>query len=350
MIFQGRTRLRRVCAVTMAIAAVSTAAACKSSGPGDSSGGSNDAAFYKGKTVRLIVPYGPGGGYDQWPRVMQPYLKKYLGASNIDIVNAPGGGGLIGTGQIYNASPDGLTIGDTNAGGDVFDQMDNATGFNMDVTKYQWIGRPDDDPHVLATRTGSGIDFAKLLHTKSTVKALATGKGSSDYNAAVVIYNSFKIPFSMIAAFSGSSDEKASFLSGEGTTASLSSSDIAAVKGKANAILVVSAKKFSKLPNVPTVVDVAKEQKLPAQTVSALEALSDVMDLGHAWFAPKGVPAGRIAALRSAFQKTMADPKMLAAAKKAGLYPGYESGTQLTSAVEKALAQKSLFTELLKST
>ncbi|WP_375490560.1 Bug family tripartite tricarboxylate transporter substrate binding protein [uncultured Jatrophihabitans sp.] len=329
---------------------MSTAAACKSSGPGDSAGGSNDAAFYKGKTLRVIVPYGPGGGYDQWPRVMQPYLKKYLGVSNIDIVNAPGGGGLIGTGQIYNASPDGLTIGDTNAGGDVFDQMDNATGFNMDVTKYQWIGRPDDDPHVLATRTGSGVDFTKLLKTKSTVKALATGKGSSDYNAAVVVYNSFKIPFSMIAAFSGSSDEKASFLSGEGTTASLSSSDIAAVKGKAEAILVVSAKKFSKLPNVPTVVDVAKAQNLPTKTVSALQALSDVMDLGHAWFAPKGVPAGRITALQSAFQKAMADPKMLAAAKKAGLYPGYESGTQLSSAVNKALAQKSLFTELLKST
>lgn len=326
------------------------AAACKSSGSGGSGGGSDNAAFYKGKTLQIIVPYGPGGGYDQWPRIMEPYLKKYLGVSSIQVVNAPGGGGLIGTAKIYNAKPDGLTIGDTNAGGDVFDQMDHATGFNMDVTKYQWIGRPDDDPHVIATRDGSGLTFAKLIDSKSTIKALATGKGSSDYNAAVIVYNAFKVPFTMVAAFSGSSDEKAAFLSGEGTTASLSSSDIAAVKGKASAVVVVSSQAFDKLPGVPTVVQVAQQRHLPSSTIDALTALGQVMDLGHAWFAPKGVPAGRLAALRTAFHKAMTDPGMIAAAQKAGLYPGYESADQLKAATAKALSQKSLFTDLLKTT
>lgn len=325
------------------------AAGCGTSHAAAGNDSSSGASFYKGKTLSIVVPYGPGGGYDQWARVLSPYLQKYLGVSEVKVVNAPGGGGLIGTTQVYNAKPDGLTIGDTNAGGDVFDQMDQATGYTMDVTKYQWIGRPDDDPHVIATRDADHLTFDDLVSSTSTVKALATGKGSSDYNSAVIVYNAFKVPFQMVAAFSGSSAEKAAFLSGEGQTASLSSSDIAAVKGKASPVVVVSAQKFDKLPNVPTILDEAKKHNLPSSTVKALTALSGVMDLGHAFFAPNGVPADRLAALRTAFQKAMSDKGLLAAADKAGLYPGYESATDLTAATKQALAQKSLFTGLLKT-
>jgi tripartite-type tricarboxylate transporter receptor subunit TctC len=325
------------------------AAACGTSDNAKSTSSSGSPSFYEGKTLTVVVPYGPGGGYDQWARLLSPYLKKYLGVGDVKVVNAPGGGGLIGTGQIYHSAPDGLTIGDTNAGGDVFDQMDNATGFNVDVTKFNWIGRPDDDPHVIATRDPDHLTFDKLVNSTKQIKAMATGKGSSDYNSAVIIYNAFKVPFQMVAAFSGSSEEKAAFLSGEGTTSSLSASDIAAIKGKASPVVVVSEKPFDKLPGVPTIVDEAKKHDLSSQTIDALTGLTDVMDLGHAFFAPPGVPADRLDALRTAFQKAMNDKGLLAAADKAGLYVGYESGQDLAAGTKTALSQKDLFTSLLKT-
>jgi tripartite-type tricarboxylate transporter receptor subunit TctC len=339
---------RAVAALTLT-AGLAAACGTSNAASSDSGGSGSGSSFYQGKTLSVVVPYGPGGGYDQWARVLSPYLKKYLGVSDVKVVNAPGGGGLIGTGQIYHAAPDGLTIGDTNAGGDVFDQMDNATGYNVDVTKFNWIGRPDDDPHVIATRDPDHLTFDKIVDSKKQIKALATGKGSSDYNSAVILYNAFKVPFQMVAAFSGSSEEKAAFLSGEGTTSSLSASDIAAIKGKASPVVVVSAKPFDKLPQVPTIVDEAQKHNLSSQTIDALKGLTDVMDLGHAFFAPPGVPADRVEALRTAFQKAMNDKDLLAAADKAGLYPGYESGDDLTAATKDALAQKDLFTNLLKS-
>jgi tripartite-type tricarboxylate transporter receptor subunit TctC len=347
---QSRSGLRRIVSVAAALFLVTVSAAACHSGGASSASGTSGASFYQGKTLKFIVPYAPGGGYDQWPRVLEPYLKKYLGVASIQIMNVAGGGGLIGTSQIYHAKPDGLTIGDTNAGGDVFDQMDNAAGYDTDVTKYGWIGRPDDDPHVIAVRNGNYGSFSALAAQKDTIKALATGKGSSDYNAAVIVYNAFSIPFQMVAAFSGSSAEKAAFLSGEGATASLSSSDIAATSGKAKAVLLVSARTFGKLPDVPTVIQAAQQRGLSSSTVAALTALSEVMDLGHAFFAPPGVPAAQLAALRTAFAKAMQDPGALAAARQAGLYPGYESGQQLTTATEAALAKKSLFTNLLQTT
>jgi tripartite-type tricarboxylate transporter receptor subunit TctC len=333
------------------IALLGSAAACgphKSGGSSAADDGSGN--FFAGKTLQIIVPYGPGGGYDQWARVITPYMKKYLGAGQVKVVNTPGGGGLIGTQAIYQAKADGLTIGDTNAGGDVFDQIDHSSGFTIDMTKVDWLGRPDNDPHIIATHAkGPYPTFDKLLAGNGTISALATGKGSSDYNSAVIVYNAFKAHFKMVAAFSGSSEEKAAFMSGEGTTASLSSSDIAHISSDATSVVLVSARPFAKLPNVPTIIQEAQRHGLDARTVQALQALSGVMDLGHAFFAPPGVPADRLAALRTAFTKSLADPAFQKDAEKAGLYLGPESATDLSAAVTKALGQGALFTDLLKT-
>jgi tripartite-type tricarboxylate transporter receptor subunit TctC len=352
MLFHTPNRALRVttCAVAGALAMTAlTGCHLKGSSSSASSGGGG-ASFFKGKTLSIEVPYGPGGGYDQWARVIAPYMQKYLGAGKVMVVNTPGGGGLVGTQAIYNAPADGLTVGDTNAGGDVFDQIDHSSGFNLDMTKVSWLGRPDNDPHIIATHAkGPDKTFDNLVANKSTVSALATGKGSSDYNAAVIVYNAFKVPFKMVAAFSGSSDEKAAFTSGEGTSASLSSSDIASISDKANTVVLVSSKTFSKLPNVPTVTQEAQKHGVSGNTLQALQALSEIMDLGHAFFAPPGVPAARLTALRTAFKKSMDDPAFQKAAKKAGLYQGYETPADLSTAVTKALGKGSLFTDLLKT-
>jgi tripartite-type tricarboxylate transporter receptor subunit TctC len=341
----------RAAAAAAAVALLGAAlAGCGPNDKGSSASSGDGGNYFAGKTLQIIVPYGPGGGYDQWARVITPYMQKYLGASKVKVVNTPGGGGLIGTAAIFHAKPDGLTIGDTNAGGDVFDQIDHSSGFNLDMTKVAWLGRPDNDPHIIATHAkGGSATFDALLAGKGTISALATGKGSSDYNSAVIVYNAFKADFKMVAAFSGSSDEKAAFTSGEGTTASLSSSDIAHVSSDAKSVLLVSARPFGKLPNVPTVIQEARKHGLGGQTLQALQALSGVMDLGHAFFAPPGVPADRLAALRTAFTKSMGDPGFQKAARKAGLYLGPESATDLAKATTKALGEGSLFADLLKT-
>ncbi|MCL6637559.1 MAG: hypothetical protein K6T26_06405 [Alicyclobacillus sp.] len=319
---------------------------------GNTSGSASTSAaaeFYKGKTLTVIVPYGPGGGYDQWARLLAPYLQKYLGVAKVDVQNVTGGAGLVGTNQIYSAKPDGLTIGDTNAGGDVFDQISKAPGTNFDVSKFSWIGRPDDDPHIIAVHpNGQYQSFADLLKAKQPVKALATGKGSSDYNSAVITFNAFNIPFQMVAAFSGSKDEKAAFLRGNGDTCSLSASDIKQISDKAKVVVLQSTRAFDKLPGVPTIIDVAKQAGLSQDKIAGLTAMANVMDMGHAFFAPPGVPADRLAALREAFQKSLQDPSFQAEATKAGLYLGYASGQDLEQMTKDALSNQSLLQPLLK--
>src|SRR4051812_24286354 len=69
----------------------------------------SEKAFYAGKTVRMIVGSGVGGGYDVFSRLIAPYLSKTLGAQVI-VENVPGAGGLLALNKLYVAPPDGLQI------------------------------------------------------------------------------------------------------------------------------------------------------------------------------------------------------------------------------------------------
>jgi tripartite-type tricarboxylate transporter receptor subunit TctC len=295
---------------------------------------------YQGKTLTIVVPYGPGGGYDTWARLVAPYLKQFLGAAEVKVENRPGGGGLVGTNAVYSAKADGLTIGDTNAAGDVFAEMAKAPGVHFETAKFNWLARPDDDPHIIAVHPNSPYktfnDIIALKGGKTVLRCLATGRGSSDYNSAVIAMNAFHVPFLMVAAFKGSHAEKATFIAGGGDTISVSASDIAHLGSKARVVVLTASEPFAKLPGIPTVVQAAEQQKLSAKTIDALKIMSSVMDMGHAFFAPPGVPAARLAALRAGFAKTFQNKEFLAKAAKAGLYAGYQPAATLEQSTANA--------------
>src|SRR4029078_13626618 len=69
----------------------------------------SEKAFYAGKTVRMVVGSGTGGGYDVFSRMIAPYLAKTLGATVI-VENQPGAGGLLALNRLFTATPDGLHI------------------------------------------------------------------------------------------------------------------------------------------------------------------------------------------------------------------------------------------------
>ena len=69
-----------------------------------------------------------------------------------------------------------------------------------------------------------------------------------------------------------------------------------------------------------------------------LELLLAPQEMGRPVVAPPGLPAERLAALRSAFQKTLAGPDCLRDAEKAGVEVQYTSGEAVQSLLERAYA------------
>jgi tripartite-type tricarboxylate transporter receptor subunit TctC len=71
-----------------------------------------NAPDFKGKTMRIITGFAPGGSIDLRSRIFARHLGKYLpGNPKVIVQNVPGAGGVIAANYIYNAAkPDGLTI------------------------------------------------------------------------------------------------------------------------------------------------------------------------------------------------------------------------------------------------
>src|SRR5918997_7173665 len=67
------------------------------------------AQDYPTKTIRIIVPFDPGGVNDVAARVVATHLTQRLGKQVI-VENKPGAGGVVGTELGAQAAPDGYTL------------------------------------------------------------------------------------------------------------------------------------------------------------------------------------------------------------------------------------------------
>src|SRR5215207_6027054 len=98
----------------------------------------SEQAYFAGKTVRFVVGFGPGGGYDAYARMLAPYLSKVLGATVI-VENRPGAGGLVALNGVYIAPADGLTMMIVNGTAAVFSQLTDLQGARYDLDKIGYI-------------------------------------------------------------------------------------------------------------------------------------------------------------------------------------------------------------------
>ncbi len=71
------------------------------------------AEFYRGKTVRIIVGFSAGGGYDAYSRVIGRHLHKHIpGNPTVVVDNMAGAGSILAANHINNVAPkDGTIIG-----------------------------------------------------------------------------------------------------------------------------------------------------------------------------------------------------------------------------------------------
>ncbi len=104
-------------------------------------GAQSPAEFYKGKSVRLVVGFGPGGGYDLISRILAKHMPEHTAGKPVFIVqNMVGAGGVTAANNVYNvAAKEGLTIAAVNQGAAMY-QLLNGEGAQYDPAKFVWIG------------------------------------------------------------------------------------------------------------------------------------------------------------------------------------------------------------------
>jgi tripartite-type tricarboxylate transporter receptor subunit TctC len=95
--------------------------------------------YYKGKTIRFIVGFGAGGGYDAYSRMLAPHFERVLGASVI-VENHPGAGGLRALNRFQRAPDDGLQLTIVNGTGASLQQVLDMKGVRFDLTEMKVLG------------------------------------------------------------------------------------------------------------------------------------------------------------------------------------------------------------------
>src|SRR5262249_32824142 len=140
--------------------------------------------FYKGKTIRIIVGFSAGGGFDTYARALARHLSKHIAGNPAVVVeNMAGAGSLIAANHIYNvAKPDGLTMGHF-IGGLLLGQVLGQKGVEFDARKFEYVGAPTTDHVICAMTKASGItSIEKWMASKTPVKmgGLAPGASTPD--------------------------------------------------------------------------------------------------------------------------------------------------------------------------
>jgi tripartite-type tricarboxylate transporter receptor subunit TctC len=280
--------------------------------------------FFKGKTIRIVVPFAAGGGYDIYSRIIGRHMGKYIPGNPVFVVeNMTGAGGLIGINYVYKvAKPDGLTLG-TPIGTMFVDQMIGRQGIEFDGRKFEYIGAPAQDTQLLAVHKRTGIKTVEqwLAHP-TPVKFGSTGPGSANEDIPKIAKAALNLPLQVVSGYKGSAVIRLAFNGGE-------------VDGVANAwesfvstwpqelqngdvviLLQASGKRHPDLPNVPLVIEHAKTE-VGRKLVEAV--INNFGATARPYVLPPGTPKDRVELLRKAFTETMKDHEFGAELKKAKL-------------------------------
>ena len=255
------------------------------------------AAEYPNRTIKMIIPFAPGGGSDTLGRVLAEKMGNELGASVI-VENKPGASSIIGTDAVAKAAPDGYTLLLTNSA-----ITSNPTFFKLpfDTQSLSAITKVANAPQLLVANPGAPfknlkelLAYAKANPGKVTIGT--AGAGQISHLAAELLEKSSGTEMTMVH-YKGSGGALADLLGGQinmsfGTAPGLMQF---IRSGKVIPIAVSSGQRMSALPNVPSIAEV-----LPGYDINNWFGI----------FAPPQTPKPIVDRIYQAVNKALASPEL----------------------------------------
>jgi tripartite-type tricarboxylate transporter receptor subunit TctC len=275
--------------------------------------------FYRGKSIRLIVPSAPGGGYDAYGRSVVQFMRKHIpGEPNIVVQNMPGGGGLQAANWLFNIAPkDGLVFGLLQRGTPFYPYFgDDKAKFVP--TEFNWLGSVTGEAGATTVWHTSKV---QTLDDAFKNVLLMGGSGPNDSETYPnLMNNTIKTRFRIVQGYKSNSATLLAMERGEveaitGSWSSMKTQRPNWIRDKQVHVLVqITRTKQPDLPNVPLIMDYVKTDEHKAMW-NVMLAMATV---GRPVAAPPGVPAAQVKILRDAFDVTMKDPDFLAEMERTG--------------------------------
>jgi tripartite-type tricarboxylate transporter receptor subunit TctC len=300
------------------------------------------AEFYRGKDLRMIVSTTTGTGYDTYARAVARHLPRHIpGRPAIVVQNMPGAGGLLAANHLSGAAP---------RDGTVFGMIQNTVPFEplienaaarFDPMTMTWLGTPTTEVGLYIVYHTSPVKTLRDAQRQETI-AGTTGTASTPAFYGRLFNQILRTRTRLVGGYPGQLELLLSMEQGE--TNAMTSPFWSSLKvqrptwypQKVISILFqYGAAPHPELKDVPFAMDLVEN----ADDRQLLAAASAPLGFGRPYAAPPGVPADRIAALRSAFAATFKDPQFLADCAKQGIdCDDSRTGAQMDADIRAAYA------------
>jgi tripartite-type tricarboxylate transporter receptor subunit TctC len=308
------------------------------------------ADFYRGKTMKIIIGYGPGGGYDLYGRLAAEFLGRHIpGNPSIIPENMPGGGSLKAILYLYQVAPqDGTYLGSVSqqmASNAVIDEKNK-----MDVRRFRYLGRLTSNIDVGVALPQAGIKSFEDARKRQIVVGAENGSMSLIYARALNSYGGGNLK--IVKGYNGSADIQLAAERGEvdvngsySLPAILVSHPDWVRDGTATILYQNALKRFPQLPQVPTLSDLMLTDE--GRTVA--HVVAGMAEIGRSILTTPGVPEERVAALRLAFQEMLKDPDFIAACAKRNLMLEPGSGEDMDAINQETMNLPKPIVEALRT-
>lgn len=275
--------------------------------------------FYTGKTIRVVIGYGAGGGYDLYGRLAAEFIGRHIpGHPTVVAQNMPGAGSFKAARFIYAAAPkDGTVLGSVSQTIAVEAAVRGATS-GIDITRMPFIGRFTTNIDLGVGMPGAWFKTFADARKKQIVVG-ATGGAST----SVLLPESLNIfggaKFKLVKGYKGAA---AVILAAErGEVELIGATGIPNLlvhhpdwikQHKAPILYQNALKRHPLLPDVPTL----PELGTTGEGKAVLRLIASTAEIGRSILTTPDVPKERVAALRKAFQAMLADPAFKASTEK----------------------------------
>lgn len=294
------------------------------------------AQAYPSRPVRLIVPYGTGGGSDILARQIGARLQAMWG-QGVAIDNRAGASGNIGTEAVVHAPADGYTLLLQNSTMVVNPAVNGKLNYDpeKDLTPIMLLGLT---PIALVASQASGIKSMSELvaYSKANPAALnygSCGVGTPQHFVMELVKQKAGVNATNVG-YKGCAPALTDVLGGQVQLAILSANLVAPhlKTGKLYGLGVSTATRYALMPQVPTF----EEQGLKPLDFS----------IWYALMGPAKMPADVVAKIYADVQKVLAEPAVKENLSGAGVEPLNGNGTDLAKLIKVDLAR---YAQLAKS-
>ncbi len=291
--------------------------------------------FYAGRKMDMVIGYTPGGNYDLYARLIARTLGDYLpGNPSIIPRNMPGGGSRIAAAWLYSIAPkDGTALATFDQALPIAQALRDPT-LRFDLRDFNFIGNPARENNTVTAWHTSGVKTIEDAKTQEVTVGSTGASTSSQYATAMnaLIGTRFKL----VTGYPGGNDINLAMERGEvavrgsNSWASWKSTRADWVRdNKINILVQIGMKRAPDLPNVPLMIELAKNDADRA----IFRLISAPTVIGRPIVTAPGVPAERVKTLRDAFEKMIHDPKFIATAAKEQFEIDFVPGEEMQQVV-----------------